>query len=567
MRTLIALLIFTFAASAIVASDHLDTPTVIADPAADIGDLYAWMSPDGKRLNLVMTLVAHKFSDRLEYVFHVDSGSRFGETKATTSIACRFDAANAVDCRTGGKFRVYAGLRDDPFFNNVRGTRAALNAAAAVLAKASKDAAGCPVFDAATSRAILDLWRHTDGGPAKNTLENWKSAALVVSIDLDAVNAGGKLLAVWAGVYKSGARIERIGRPLTGNALIGLFAPDEVSDARKEIYNAAAQKDWPQFADDIERSLARYDAFDGTCGNQWMAGRGADRYRALAKVLADDRLWINSTSATCKQFFAVELAEVADVAETAISGSAANDCGGRTPNYDAPDVFRSLLANGSTAGVSDGISRDDHEHSTSEFPFLAAPSRDVATTSSSIAIENLDAQIARCSDDCVELLLLRSRFLGDRDALDRAIAIAETSRDRSQRARAHAAVHRFEDALSETDDAVLRASILVEMGRADEVIPELEARVARDPDFASQSALALAYAATERFADADRLWAAALDDLDTTSPFPYAWTYFARGVMWAERAGDPARGQALYRQALAVMPEFVAAKTHLKELE
>lgn len=37
------------------ASDHLDTPTVIADPRGDIGDVYAWMSPDARQLNLVMT--------------------------------------------------------------------------------------------------------------------------------------------------------------------------------------------------------------------------------------------------------------------------------------------------------------------------------------------------------------------------------------------------------------------------------------------------------------------------------------------------------------------------------
>jgi hypothetical protein len=36
------------------ASDHLDTPTVMADPRADIGDIYAWTSPDGRHLNLVM---------------------------------------------------------------------------------------------------------------------------------------------------------------------------------------------------------------------------------------------------------------------------------------------------------------------------------------------------------------------------------------------------------------------------------------------------------------------------------------------------------------------------------
>jgi hypothetical protein len=196
---------------------------VIADPAADIGDLFAWTSSDGRRLNLVMTVVAHRFSDRLQYVFHVDSGVRLGGTTATTSIVCRFDAANAAECWAGDadyvhgdasnpaglegqrrRFRVFAGLRDDPFFNNVKGTRAALGAVAAALhGGATVDAAGCPAFDEATSCAILDHWRHTDGGPATNFLAGWKMSALVISIDLDVVNTGGPLLAVWAAVHKS----------------------------------------------------------------------------------------------------------------------------------------------------------------------------------------------------------------------------------------------------------------------------------------------------------------------------------------------------------------------------
>ena len=49
------------------------------------------------------------------------------------------------------------------------------------------------------------------------------------------------------------------------------------------------------------------------------------------------------------------------------------DCGGRTPNYDAVDVFRSLLVNGTSSGVEDGVGRDDRLHSTTTFPFLAAP--------------------------------------------------------------------------------------------------------------------------------------------------------------------------------------------------
>src|SRR5688572_3367243 len=81
------------------ASDHLDTAAVVADPRADIGDLYAWTSADGKRLNLVMTIVGKSFSDRLTYAFHVDSGPRFGATTGRVTITCRIGAE--ADCRAG----------------------------------------------------------------------------------------------------------------------------------------------------------------------------------------------------------------------------------------------------------------------------------------------------------------------------------------------------------------------------------------------------------------------------------------------------------------------------------
>src|SRR5690242_14090018 len=83
------------------ASDHLDSPSVIADPRADIGDLYAWTSPDGRQLNLAMTIVGHIFSDRLHYKFHVDSGARFGRTTATATIDCHLATATEMECRAG----------------------------------------------------------------------------------------------------------------------------------------------------------------------------------------------------------------------------------------------------------------------------------------------------------------------------------------------------------------------------------------------------------------------------------------------------------------------------------
>lgn len=79
--------------------------------------------------------------------------------------------------------------------------------------------------------------------------------------------------------------------------------------------------------------------------------------------------------------------------------------------------------------------------------------------------------------------------------------------------------------------------------------------------------LATAYAAMGRVDEADRLYAAALADLNTTLPFPYAWIHFGRGLMWAEQGQNPARAEAMYTQALAYVPEFAASNISLARLE
>jgi tetratricopeptide (TPR) repeat protein len=206
------------------------------------------------------------------------------------------------------------------------------------------------------------------------------------------------------------------------------------------------------------------------------------------------------------------------------------------------------------------------------------------TTSGAIAVANLDDQIARRGDEpgVEELLLLRARFLADDEALDRAVASTErrfeTGRDLLRRAQVRSAAHRFAEALADLEEAertgaereavgVLRASILVASGRGSEVISQLETGVARHPGFALRSALAGAYAAVGRRPEADRLYVAALADLDTTSPFPYAWIEFARGGMWSEPGGDSIRAEAAFARALTYLPKFVGASVHLAALE
>jgi hypothetical protein len=388
---LVALLLGTALAAIVRASDHLDSPAALANPAADIADVYAWTSPEGKQLNLIMTLQGHTFSDKVQYVFHVDSGKAFGHTTATTSIACRFAAANAVKCTVGKedsasgdptnsaglegrnhRFRVYAALRDDPFYNNIKGLVGAYTTASTAIKNGAQvDGAGCAHFDEATVQAIVGQMSHTDDGPAQNFLYNWTVSAIVISVDLSAISKGGKLLAVWGTTSIAGKPLNRMAQPFLKNTLLGVapFSTDDASGVRRDEFNAALPTTSAKFIPDLEKTLAFQDSLDGKCGNQLLAASEETpaRYRPLAKLFAEDRLWVNSASNVCTQFFAVELANLKG--EKTLS----KDCGGRSPTYDNSNVWRSLLIAGTTIGTTDGLHQDEHPPSATEFPFLAPP--------------------------------------------------------------------------------------------------------------------------------------------------------------------------------------------------
>jgi hypothetical protein len=134
----------------------------------------------------------------------------------------------------------------------------------------------------------------------------------------------------------------------------------------QDIFNAEGDPaDFADFAGEIASNLAIYDALDTVCGNQLLAGPQPveGRYDALAGVLADDQLFVNTDSGTCQAYLAVE---------SDFLGNANDDCGGRTPLEDTIDVSYSVLSGAS--GVTDGIPEDaDGNASTSEFPFYDEP--------------------------------------------------------------------------------------------------------------------------------------------------------------------------------------------------
>jgi hypothetical protein len=167
-----------------------------------------------------------------------------------------------------------------------------------------------------------------------------------------------------------GAQIDRMGRPAINTALNHAFDADMTAkNAAKDQYNAALPPTWPTLVAEIAKNLAILDGLDMNCHNQLLhaaAHDGADRYAALATALADDQLYLDTSTGTCAQYLAVELVA------TGVAPTLA-DCGGRTPLYDVIDSSYSALAAGTLTGVSDGIAADDAAASTTVFPFLVAP--------------------------------------------------------------------------------------------------------------------------------------------------------------------------------------------------
>ncbi len=369
IKILVALVLFAALAATARASDHFDSPATVANPQADIGDVYAWISPEGRQLNLAMTIQGHSFSDKVQYALHIDSGKVFGHTSASTTG----DPTDPSGLEgRNHRFRVYAALRDDPFYNNLKGLLGAYAAVSAAIKNGVPvDSAGCQKFNGATAKTILDQMGHTDGGPAQNLLYNWTASAIVISADLDVVSRGGALLAVWGTTSIAGKPLDRMGLPFVKDTLLGSspFSTDDASGVRRKQFNAAQPMSSTGFIADIQKMLALQDALDGKCGNQLLAGpeESPSRYRTLAKLFAEDRLWVDSTSSVCTQFFAVELTSLRGREEFS------HDCGGRSPTYDAANVWHALLIAGTTTGITDGLHQDEHPPSAAVFPFLAAP--------------------------------------------------------------------------------------------------------------------------------------------------------------------------------------------------
>lgn len=228
-----------------LAADHQDGPATTAEPAADITDVFVWMSsetPTPVNVNFVMDVFPNagpasgspQFSNTVKYSFHTLSYPSYPLTAPPPAqvgqITCTFDTSSpqqvscwlvvngvTVDYATGdatntatplvgqqGLMSIYTGLRGDPFFFNLAGFQATIAdvvAAAPVLIDAGAfNVAGCPQIDGATSAVLVtQLASNSDGGMPYDHFAGFNALSLVVQVKATAItSAGNQVLGVWA---------------------------------------------------------------------------------------------------------------------------------------------------------------------------------------------------------------------------------------------------------------------------------------------------------------------------------------------------------------------------------
>ena len=236
---------------------------------------------------------------------------------------------------------------------------------------------------------------------------------------------------------------------------------------------------------------------------------------------------------------------------------------------------------------------------------LAAEEDELATTSGTIAMVNLQAQVDslaarvhRASSGqaaaapaladqavLVDLLTVRGHVLGRIADYERAAGLAERlacdAPDDGMallaRARTRATLHRFPQALADLDAAgrtgcdqgtldAERAAILQAVGYYADALVLYRNAVERRPDFTTLAALAVLQAERGEVAAAELLFTRARQSYRSVSPFPVASLDFRRGLMWLEH-GDLLAARAWFDAAQRRVPAYAPAQGHLAEVD
>ncbi|GGR59673.1 hypothetical protein GCM10010168_93140 [Actinoplanes ianthinogenes] len=337
-------------------SDHISGPRALAEPIADITDVYAFPSPEtpGHLVLVVNTLPFAppdaQHSDGLIYRFRIrpltPQTLLYGHVEREFVLDCVFDDGK-VSCSVPDGVRVFAGTRWDPFM---------LDAPAALKTVASGQLA------------------FTD--PSSIYLDGKNVLSIVLEVDPDRVLDGHRLVGVVAETLTRGrltVRIERTGRPEVKNLILGPKQFDQVNrDLEiRDLYN---MEDAYHLADGyigayrarLNANLAFWDQLDGKA--DWPLGPNG--VHPLTELILADRLVVDAG----KPY--QESGSFLEIERSALAGLAHRTCGGRALNDDAMDTLFTFLINaGNGPVIRDGVDRASRP-ATRVFPYLAEPNPD-----------------------------------------------------------------------------------------------------------------------------------------------------------------------------------------------
>jgi hypothetical protein len=344
-------------ASQAFGADHRDSPINVANPTADINDVYAFRSPENPN-NLVVAFTVNplivpsdnalrgNFDPSVAYQVHVDRDGdllddvtvRIRMTTAPpqliveglgqpVSVAITPPTAAAPVVTTVGGLKFFAGLRDDPFFFDLAGFQAFI----------------------ANPQAPAKGLRAAGGGEPTDAFAGTNVLAVVMEVPVTAVTGGASpnsgTIRAWVSTTRNGVRIDRMAIPAINTALI--------PSAQKDAFNAAHPRDdaatYRATAITTIRTLrGAVDALFGRGGNQDGGPLGFLSAEQVGAALIPDVVTIDFSKPV--QF-----------------------PNGRRLQDDVIDAALGVVLNrGGANGISDGVGGNDRAFA-STFPYLAEP--------------------------------------------------------------------------------------------------------------------------------------------------------------------------------------------------
>lgn len=372
-------------------ADHFSGPRAIADPASDIGDVYAFPSPERPgHLVLVMDVFPAAtptalFSDAVTYRFRLRpvTATTTGGTPAFVAggdeytFDFSFDApplddaggpvVQAGTCTTPGRaeipfrvgdeqpteapgLRLFAGARLDPFFID---------------------------FKAVLATEEQEQLAFRPG--AVNSLDGANVLSIVVEFDVATVLGPdtGPLLGVIGETVTSGGhpvRLERMGRAEIKNVIMQpkKFDPVNRDLEIRDLYNAEdAFNLGPDYVGAyrarLNANLAFFDRLDGK--TDWPPDEQG--VHPLTELLLADFLVVD----TSKPFSDGGDSDL-EIERAVLTGRPHTTCGGRSPGHDIIDTLYTLLVGGLDGPrISDGVDQPTQPTARS-FPYLVPPNPD-----------------------------------------------------------------------------------------------------------------------------------------------------------------------------------------------